>query len=437
MPKLTNGRIPSYRLHKQSGQSIVTFNGKDHLLGPHDSTASREMYDRLIAEWIVAGRQAVSEKRNAPDRPTDTFTVAQLVAAFWRHAVVYYRDRDGRKREAENYRDALRPIVTLYGRTPAHEFGPLALKASREEMIKLGWARSHINRQILRVRSTFRWAVENELLPATVLHALEAVRGLRAGKNRAKESVPVRPVPDAFVDAVLPHVAPPVAAMIQLQHITGMRPGEACAMRGCDLDMSSDVWVYRPDAHKTAHHGHVRTINLGPRSQEIVRRFLKSDLQTFIFSPADGAQAQRRRKTMNRETPVNCGNSVGSNRLRRGLRRTPGNRYEVNAYRRAIARGCEIAFAMPAELRDPHKESKAAANDTPLARADRCAKRKAWRSAYVWHPHQLRHSAATRWRKEYGPDAALTLLGDRVTRMIDVYAAKDEARAREIMMQAG
>jgi hypothetical protein len=41
MPRLTNNRVPSYRLHKQSGQAIVTLGGKDHLLGQLPHAADR------------------------------------------------------------------------------------------------------------------------------------------------------------------------------------------------------------------------------------------------------------------------------------------------------------------------------------------------------------------------------------------------------------
>ncbi len=57
MPRLPADALPSYRLHKQSGQAIVTLAGHDHLLGPWLSKASRAHYDRLIAEWLAAGRQ--------------------------------------------------------------------------------------------------------------------------------------------------------------------------------------------------------------------------------------------------------------------------------------------------------------------------------------------------------------------------------------------
>ena len=43
-------RIPSYRLHRPSGQAVVTLSGRDFYLGPHGSKISRAEYDRVTAE---------------------------------------------------------------------------------------------------------------------------------------------------------------------------------------------------------------------------------------------------------------------------------------------------------------------------------------------------------------------------------------------------
>ena len=50
-------RTPSYRLHKPSGQAVVTLNGKEFCPGPHGSQPSRDHYDRLVAEWLANGRR--------------------------------------------------------------------------------------------------------------------------------------------------------------------------------------------------------------------------------------------------------------------------------------------------------------------------------------------------------------------------------------------
>jgi hypothetical protein len=44
VPKLAPNAVPKYRLHKQSGQAIVTLSGRDFTLGRFQSPESREKY---------------------------------------------------------------------------------------------------------------------------------------------------------------------------------------------------------------------------------------------------------------------------------------------------------------------------------------------------------------------------------------------------------
>lgn len=59
MPRL-NYRNPSYRKHGASGQAIVTIGGSDIYLGPNGTKTSKAESDRVIAEWLVSGRQSSS-----------------------------------------------------------------------------------------------------------------------------------------------------------------------------------------------------------------------------------------------------------------------------------------------------------------------------------------------------------------------------------------
>ena len=128
--------------------------------------------------------------------------------------------------EQSHFRTVLSMVRKLYGNTLAVEFGPMSLKTVREQMVAKGWSRLYLNQQTMRVKRIFRWAVENELLPGGIYHALQAVPGLKRGRSRAKESTPVRPVPQELIDAVKPFVSRQVWAMIQLQLLTGARSGE-------------------------------------------------------------------------------------------------------------------------------------------------------------------------------------------------------------------
>jgi integrase len=84
----------------------------------------------------------------------------------------------------------------------------------------------------------------------------------------------VRPVPEADVEAVLAVLRPRYVAMARLQLASGMRPGEVCRLRPCDLDRSGDVWIYTPPGHKTEHRGTSRTIYLGPRARAVLEPLL-------------------------------------------------------------------------------------------------------------------------------------------------------------------
>jgi integrase len=270
MPRLTKS-LPTYRKHKVSGQAVVTINGKDIYLGLHGTKASRIEYDRLIGEYLAGGRRLTRA-----DEPT----INEVMLAFLKHAACYYRkpalNADGSKKlaadgsavtepttELRNLKRALRPLHTLYGRLPAFDFGPLALKAVRDEMIRRGWCRRSVNGNVARIRQLFKWATENELVSPTVYHGLLAVSGLRAGRCGAPESDPVRPVSEHILSTTLPHLSRHVKTMVELQLLTGMRPGELCSMRSCDVDTTGNLWdppTSTPDSPKNSG-GRYRAMN--------------------------------------------------------------------------------------------------------------------------------------------------------------------------------
>lgn len=397
-------RTPTYRHHKGSGQAVVTIGGRDYYLGRYGSPESRAEYDRLIAEWLAHGR---SLPRSASGSVAD-LTVNELLLAYLRFADGYYVKRGKPTVEPGNIRLAVRPLRQLYGHTPARDFGPLGLKAVRQAMVDSGLCRLEINRRVGRIVRLFKWAVSEELLPPTVHQALQTVGGLRRGRSEARESEPVRPVPDAFVDAVEPFVSRQVWAMAELQRLSGMRPGEAVSMRTIDLDTSGRVWTYTPADHKTSHHGKSRTIYLGPQAQAVLRPWLRAELEAPLFSPAEAVAERRASMRAARKTKVQP--SQQSRAKRRPAKR-PGDAYTVESYRRAIANGIKQANAERFERDLP-----------PIPH---------------WHPHQLRHSAATRFRKTFGLDAARAVLGHSSPVVTEVYAELDAMKAAEVMERVG
>lgn len=154
-----------------------------------------------------------------------------------------------------------------------------------------------------KLKRLFKWAVATALIPPSVFHGLATIEGLKRGRSKAREAEPVKPVPDAHVDAIQPFVSRQVWAMVEVQRITGMRPGEVCQMRACDIDTSGRVWIFRPQTHKTEHHGHQREIHIGPKGQEVLRPFLKPDLQAYLFSLKDAIAERREALHKSRKTP--------------------------------------------------------------------------------------------------------------------------------------
>jgi integrase len=342
MPRLLGNKLPAYRKHKSSGQAVVTLNGRDHYLGPHGSAASRKEYDRLVGEWVSNGRTS--------PQVADDATIVEVLLAYLRFAKKYYGDSG----EYENMIYALKPLRAAYGKLPAAEFSPLKLKAIQEKLIdatekvdgvsKRLLCRNEINKRIGRIKRFFAWGVENELVPPHVLHGLRAVRGLARGRSEARESAPVKPVPEAFVDAIESNVSPQIWAMVQLQRFTGCRPGEVVGMRTCDIDTSGKVWIHAPKEHKNTWRGHERRIYLGPRAQKILKPWLRTDLRAPLFQPREAEAWHRERRNKARKTPATCGNRIGTNRIAaHKAKRRPGERYDVKAYCYAIRRACERA----------------------------------------------------------------------------------------------
>jgi len=450
MPKLRDDQVPSYRLHKQSGHAVVTLNGRDHLLGKHGSAASKKKYRQLTSEWL--------SNKDLPPRDTGAdLTISELVLAFWKHAKKYYRKPDGsRTSEVGVYRPLLRLLREMYGKTPAAEFGPRRFKTLLQEMVTRGRCRKSINKHRFRIINTFAWAVGEELIPdfttgmdgkpASLLGRLRAVKALSKGRTDAQESSPVRPVPEALVEAVFPHVSRQVKSMIELQLLTGARPGEMCIMRGCDIDTSGKIWLYRPESHKNQHRDedgqHERIVYIGPRARELVEQHLKTNPQAYLFSPADAEAERLVKRHEQRKTPLKYGNAPGTTRTRRP-QRAPKDRYTVASYRRAIERACEIVFKMPKDFLEPRgkkatdAEKKLPADVQAKRRKHRQASRAAWRGEHCWHPHQLRHTSATRLRKEYGLEAAQVILGHKTLAVTEIYAEKNVEAARRIMAEVG
>ena len=301
-----SNRVPKLRHHKGTGQFCVVLGGQYYYLGKNHDEAQRR-YDAMIQEWLA-------NDRCAPAPPVPEMSITELCVRYFKMAQGYYSAA-----EILAIRAALRTVRRLYGPEPVTAFGPKKLKAVRQVWVDDGNSRRYVNRKTSIVKRMFRWAVSEEIIPSPVLHSLESVRGLGRGRSEARELPPVQPVDWKTVEATLPHLPDPVAAMVQIQAFSGMRPGEVLRMRMREINRDGKVWLYTPASHKTQHLGHTRTVFLGPKAQAILRDFFKADPDAHLFT-----------------------------------RGATGKPYSVVTYRCAVTRGCEaagIAAWLPRQLR--------------------------------------------------------------------------------------
>lgn len=94
-----------------------------------------------------------------------------------------------------------------------------------QHMVKLGWTRKVIGRRLSRIKAVFSWGVVNELVPGEVSYRLREVKGLRPGQYGVQESPGREPAFFDEVEKIAPHCTRPVATMLQLQYLAGMRCG--------------------------------------------------------------------------------------------------------------------------------------------------------------------------------------------------------------------
>lgn len=443
-------RIPSYCRQKLKGRSplayvdLPTGNAakpiKRFYLGVHKSADSRAKYETTIGQWLARGRTWPLDGTEAGLPPTDRRSVAYIVADYLTWASQQYLRKDGR--HGTRFRDtksAVKPLCALFANKPAAEFTPMDLETIQTGMVKGGkLCRKTIKERIDIIKRVFRRAGARALIPAPVSGALECADALPTHHPDVRESRVVKPVAQHLVDAVRPLVSRQVRALIDLQSITGARPGELFNLTMADLDTSGEKWKYEPKEHKTAHHGCHRRIYFPKDAQAILKEFMTTDrpLNAPLFSPKEAdaerraARHQQRLKDEN-GTPLSCGNRPGTNRKENPLRQ-PGDKFTDSAYSSAVERACLKAFPPPAELarllvagKRGHKRWETPEEWRKRLGDDKWAQLQAWIKQHHWFPYQLRHKAATEFRKKHGLEKTRILLGHSSATITEGYAEAD------------
>lgn len=138
---------------------------------------------------------------------------------------------------------------------------------------------------------------------------------------------------------------------------------------------------------------------MGRQAQNIVNQFLSTEIDAFMFSPKAAEKERNQDRREQRRSPMTP--SQAKRKPKRSPKRTPGDHYTKDAYIVAIRRACE-KFEVPR-----------------------------------WSPNQLRHNAATRFRKEYGLEVAQIMLGHKSADVTQIYAERDKERAMAVVAKIG
>ena len=262
-------------------------------------------------------------------------------------------------------------------------------------MVNVGTlCRKSVNDYVRRIISIFAWGVEEETVNPIVVHALREVKALQKGEPGTFDNPPRQEVSDDVVKRTLPFMSPTVAAMTQVQRLSGMRPSEIYRMTVEDIDQTRDteLWYYVPKSHKTERFIGEKPIPLGKPEQELIAPYLVGKKASeAIFSPKTAILEHFAARRASRKTKIQPSQLERDRRNASNPSGRAGDFYDNNSYRTAISHAIQ--------------KGNRAGEEIP-----------------AWTPYMLRHAAGTDAEKTGGLDHAQALLGHKTANVTKRYA---------------
>ena len=328
----------------------------------------------------AAARYWEEHTRVAPRSDSRGVSVAELCARWADHCREYYPAASSSNAVAD-----VRMFRDLYGNAAVSELTHADMLRLRDALVRSGVCRRTVNDRLNRVKYMLGWALDEAIIPAAVKAELTQVKPVKRGRTLAPERAPVRPVDDATIAATVEHMMPNTADMVRVHRLTGMRPGELCALRWSLIDTSRTPWVYRPAESKNdwrGDFGRPRVVCIGPKARAILERHKGGG--DVLFSPIRAMMEWMEARHAARVTPYygKAKNAEKSPHVPRVL----GEHWTTNAYTKTIHAACRRAKITP------------------------------------WGANRLRHAFGTEVRRAFGLEAARAVLGHTGGRCVtDVY----------------
>jgi len=270
---------------------------------------------------------------------------------------------------------------------PVRDFKPQHLEELQRYLIgvknpkhKRPYTATTINEYVGIVRSAFRFAVRRGWVEYDRYESLSTVPGVSRDREGLHPVTVTTGVPLDTLRAIRPFMSRPTRAILDLQLLTGTRPGVLFGMTPADIirggvadlprigvvdldQLPGQPWAFCPMKHKTARLGHSSVILFGPEARDVITPFLDGrPADRPLFSPSDASRdrwndERRERDEWNRLVAVkrhelgvveaNAAGFIirrGSNKKRvADPKRRPGDRYDRTSYRNAVIRACRAA----------------------------------------------------------------------------------------------
>lgn len=323
-----------------------------------------------------------------------SLAISELVSMFLDASKTRWKQGYNRASTFDRYEYALQLFSGMYENVQANKIQKKQILAFRNKMAdtpninkpERPKTRRYVNNQLLCVRELFRWGGRQGLITDTTLERVLSVPVIRKGDTGLAESRTVTSVSLETVETTIRYMHPFVADMVRVHYLSGMRSGELCSIRPCDISEEGNLLKYTPSSHKTDYLGKGRVIYLGPRVRTIIQKYLDAcqSQEEFLWSPRKTMMAMRK-KSKNSHPD----------------RWRASNRYWTPVYYGHVFRAIRRA------------------------------------NVEAWHPHQLRHLFATLAAKEFGCDSIMESLGHTSIKMTQIYIDRGYDKAKLIAEKLG
>ena len=391
-------RMPKLGLHRPTGQARVIIRGKAYYCGRWGTAEAHAKYADLLRRHVENNGEPVEQ---APNVEQAGYLVRDLARDYlaWIDATGRHWKNGAPTSQRHFVEFVLRSFGEYLGSVPVRRLRESLLVQWRDRLeAKRELTRNGINRKVRSLLAVLRWGRARGHVSREVWADCAAIESLRRGQcgNRPEHGRPRRaPSFEEIERVVTACTSRQVAAMLRLQAITAMRPGEVAAMRWQDIDQRPVeagegviCWTYTVEAPKTAHHGKTVRYYLPPAAIAILREFPGTP-RAYVFSP-DASMAERRKALRDaRQTPV----TDYTRQLDEARARTFASRWGTHAYRHAVERACVEA------------------------------------GVERFTPHEARHAALTWIANSLGVTAAMAIANHASAQVTARYVHRDERHA--------